>query len=782
MISKTFVVRRVAVLGAGVMGAQIAAHMLNAGLETYLFDLSSEGPHRNALADKAIFALTKQMPAPLATADSAQLLKARNYDDHLAELAECDLIIEAIAERLDWKEALYQRITPFIAPHTVLVSNTSGLSIKQLAAALPNTLQQRFCGVHFFNPPRFMHLVELIASDKTDANLLDSLETWLTSRLGKGVVRAYDTPNFIANRIGVFSLLVTLHYAEQYQLSPDEVDALTGTALGRPKSATYRTIDVVGIDTLQHVVSTMREQLPDDPWHAFFQLPEWLLQRIELGHLGQKSECGIYRKQDHSIEVYDTKTQTYRSVRDEIHPEIKAILTIKNPPEQLQALLGSNLPQAQMLLACYVELFHYCAVHAHAIADNVRDVDDAMRWGFGWKHGPFATWQTFGLADIRALIARRMTKQSSLTQAALPIWLDEVSAFYREENGFSPCAGTYQAKRQLPVYARQARINASNPVLFENEAISVVVVDDDIAAVSFKSKANTIGQAVLDGLERALDVAEQQCSGFIVYQHDAAQFSLGADLREVSAMIVAERTDALDGLLQAFQRVALRLKYSNLPVIAALRGRALGGGCELMMQCDAVVAAFESYPGLVEAGVGLIPAGGGCKEFALRAATGVTDNTRMQLLSHYFEQIAKATVATSAPDALQRGFLRAGDHWVMHADEVLTAAIAGIKNLQALNYVPPLPTLFSVMGRSGHALLQAGLVNWLEGGFISAHDYFLSNELARVLCGGDVEQGQRVDEAWILRLEREAFIKLAMTQLSQARIRHVLETGKPLRN
>ena len=436
----------------------------------------------------------------------------------------------------------------------------------------------------------------------------------------------------------------------------------------------------------------------------------------------------------------------------------------------MQALRDSELIQAQFLSACYRELFHYCAVHAHEIADNVRDMDDAMRWGFGWQQGPFATWQAFGLAEVSAYIQHSIQQQQSLTAAPLPDWVRDSSVFYSE-----------QQPRTLPVYRRQIQISGHR-VLFENQAVQLLALEEQITLLSFKTKANTIGQAVLDGMEEAIFRAEQNRQGLIIYQHDATQFSLGADLREVSALLANNQLQAMDELLQAFQRVARRLKYSTIPVIAALRGRALGGGCELLLQCDGIVAAFESYPGLVETGVGLIPAGGGCKEFAQRAANAGDEASNMRLIRQYFEQIAKATVASCAPDALKRGFLRAGDHWVMHTEEVLSAAIARIKYLQALNYTPPLEAPFAVMGRAGHALLQAGLVNWRAGGFISEHDYVIANALARVLCGGEVNQGQLVDEAWILRLEREAFIQLAMTPLSQARIAHVLASGKPLRN
>ncbi|OCH98685.1 3-hydroxyacyl-CoA dehydrogenase [Legionella jamestowniensis] len=784
-----FFIKKVAVLGAGVMGAQIAAHCVNAGIETLLFDLAAKEGSSNALVDKAIAHLGKLKPSPVATPQTAAFLQARNYQDNLNDLNSCDLIIEAIAERLDWKEELYRNIAPHVSKHTILVSNTSGLSINTLCDVLPQALREQFCGVHFFNPPRYMHLAELIPANTTDPKLLDQLEAWLTSRLGKGVVRAKDTPNFIANRIGVFSLLATLHHAEAMNLGLDEVDALTGTLLGRPKSATFRTMDVVGLDTMAHVVNTMKEQLSDDPWHAHFKLPEWLTGLIKQGHLGQKAGQGIYRKNGKIIEVYDLSSQSYRPAKGEVSEELKAIMKTPDAAQRMQHLMSSSNKQAQFLMACYRDLFHYCAYHLEEIANSVRDVDLAIRWGFGWQQGPFETWQAAGLTAMLELIEKAKTANETLSQARLPDWLKKVNEFYQEEGAYSPQQGNYVSRSQLPVYQRQffpdrvlKEKNFYAPTIFENDGVRLWLLKDEVAVLTFKSKANTIGQAVLDGIEQALDKAEKEYQGLIIYQSDASNFSSGADLRGVASLIQSNKMDALEAMITQFQHVAMRLKYSPIPTVAALRGRALGGGCELMMHCSAVVAAFESYPGLVEAGVGLIPAGGGCKEMAMRAACKAGDADLLLFLQSYFQQIATAFVAGSAPEARQKGYLRHKDHWVMHPNEVLYAALAQVKLMQAMNYQPPLKMRFKVAGREGHARLQAGLVNWLEGGFISQHDYFLANELANVLCGGEVNEGEMVDEAWLLHLEKKAFMTLAGTPLSQARISHLLETGKPLRN
>ncbi|GGI76792.1 3-hydroxyacyl-CoA dehydrogenase/enoyl-CoA hydratase family protein [Legionella impletisoli] len=787
-MQQPFYIKRIAVLGAGVMGAQIAAHCVNAGIETLLYDLADENNHY-AVVDKALKHLSQLKPSPLGTKYTASLIQAKNYQDDMEDLSQCDLIIEAIAEKIEWKADLYQRISPYLNERAVLVTNTSGLSINTLANALPEVLRDRFCGVHFFNPPRYMHLAELIPAESTSDKLLNQLESWLTSYLGKGVVRAKDTPNFIANRIGVFSLISTIYNAQKMQIGFDDVDALTGPLIGRPKSATFRTMDVVGLDTMAHVVHTMHQQLKDDPWHEYFTLPEWLMRLINEGKLGQKSGEGIYRKNGKTIEVYDVGQADYRPAKGNVSEEIEKIFKEKDPGVRFKRLFHSSDPQAQFLSACFRDLFHYSAYHLEDIADTVRDVDLAMRWGFGWQQGPFEIWQLAGVAELKEMIKVAIEDAQTMSDVDLPDWLNDRNDFYTEKGAYSPAKSSYEGRSDLAVYQRQFfpdRVLAEKmyptEVVYENEGVKLWHLKDEVAILSFKTKANTIGRAVLDGFNHALDVTEKQFQGLIICQSDENNFSSGADLRGVASLVQSGDMDALKQMITDFQALAMRIKYSPIPVIAALRGRALGGGCELMMHCARVVAGYEVYPGLVEAGVGLIPAGGGCKEMALKAAEEARHGELMNYIKPYFEQIAMAIVSSSAADAKERHYLRAKDSWVMHHNEVLYAALEKIKQLQAENYVPPIPSRFQVAGRVGHAMLQVGLVNWKEGGFISDHDYFLANQLASVLCGGDVNAGELVDEQWILKLEREAFMTLAATKETQARINHLLETGKPLRN
>ena len=787
-MTEELIIKKIAVLGAGVMGAQIAAHCVNAGIKTYLYDLASDETNSNAIVDHAIKNLSKMKPAPLGCSDIIQFIEGKNYQDDLADLSSCDLIIEAIAEKIEWKKDLYYRISPHLSDKAVLVTNTSGLSINTLANALPDDLRDRFCGVHFFNPPRYMHLAELIPSNESPKHLIDGLECWLTRFLGKGVVRAKDTPNFIANRIGVFSLLATIHNASKFGLGFDTVDAITGSLIGRPKSATFRTMDIVGLDTMAHVVSTMKSELENDPWHSWYQLPAWLNSMIDSGHLGQKSHQGIYRKKNNVIEVYDLELNSYRPSDPQVSESLKQILSEKNMQKKMSELFSSTDKQAQFLASCYNDLFHYCAYHLGDIAQTARDVDLAMRWGFGWEQGPFEIWQLSDFMFIKNKILESIEHSNNMSEIKLPGWLSEIGCFYQDNAAYSPEQNDYISRNNLAVYNRQffpdAVINekvAQKEVIYENDGVKLWLFESDIAVLSFKTKANIINQDVIDGFNESLNRIEKSYQGLIVYQNDEANFSSGADLQSVSSMIAKGRFDELEQMISNFQTLMMRIKYNSLPIVAALRGRALGGGCELLMHCAGISSCFESYPGLVELGVGLLPAGGGIKEMALRAFERNPHNL-MGTIEQQFKIIATAQVSMSALDAKDKLFLNGSDSVVMHKNEVLYTAAATIKHLRAINYLPPMPKHFKVAGQTGQAMLQVGLVNWLKGGFITQHDYDLALKVAHVICGGDLEEGQEVDENWLLKLERKAFIDLAKTKKTQERIEHLLKTGKPLRN
>ena len=838
-------IRKAAVLGAGVMGAQIAAHLVNANVETLLFELpagaAKEGDH-NGNVNKALESLKKLDPSPLASPAKLTCIQPANYTQHLELLRGCDLVIEAIAERMDWKSDLYKKVAPYLNEHAIFASNTSGLSINRLAQAFPEILRHCFCGIHFFNPPRYMHLVELIPCEETEAPLLDELETFLVSTLGKGVVRAKDTPNFIANRIGVFSMLATKHHAQAYNLGFDTVDALTGRYLGRPKSATFRTLDVVGLDVFAHVVNTMRENLTDDPWHKHFELPGWLNQLVDQGALGQKTKHGIYQKIGKEIHVLDLHTEAYRLSDTSIDDGVKDILRERDWAKKLAGLHNSTHPQAQFLWAVFRDVFHYCALQLAHIADNARDLDFAVRWGFGWDTGPFEIWQAAGWQQVAGWISADIAAGKAMASTPLPAWASDPSrtGVHTAQGSYSPLpsgeglgelasstAGYYQPRSTLPVYRRQlfpdrllGETAHYGETVFETDEVRLWHTGDDIAILSFKTKMHTISNEVLDGILRAVDEAEKHWSALILWQIEAP-FSAGANLLQVMQGVqesagaepvglfdkfrgaaqrikytvaggggLGEIVNAATGnvprvedVVAKFQQASLRLKYAQVPTIAAVYGLALGGGCEFSMHCTRIVAALESYIGLVEVGVGLLPAGGGCKEMAQRAAAEARGGDIFPHIKRYFQNIAMGEVAKSAELARDMGYLRQSDRIVLNPHELLHVAKQEALALTATAYRPPLhQRQIAVAGRTGIATLKAAMVNMLEGGFISEHDYNIGCRIAETLCGGDVEAGSLVDEQWLLDLERHHFMQLLATDKTKARIEYMLKNGKPLRN
>lgn len=788
-------IRKVAVLGAGVMGAQIAAHCANADVPVVLFDLPAKDGKPNAIVDKALAALKKLDPAPLGSKDRLAYIQAANYGADLEQLRDCDLIIEAIAEKMEWKLDLYQKVAPFIREDAIFASNTSGLSINALSEGMPAGLRGRFCGIHFFNPPRYMALVELIATATSEPAMLDDLETWLTTRLGKSIVRAKDTPNFVANRVGVFSILAVMHHTQQMGLGFDEVDALTGPNIGRPKSATYRTADVVGLDTLAHVIGTMDATLPNDPWHGLFKAPVWLSALIEKGALGQKTRAGIFRKQGKQIMVLDLAQQDYRPSAGEVAPEVAAILKNRNPAEKFAQLRASSHPQAQFLWAIFRDVFHYCAYHLADIADNARDLDFAMRWGFGWSMGPFETWQAAGWADIAAAIQADIDAGKGMVDAPLPAWVFERQGVHEAAGSFSAEAGALKARSSLKVYDRQLypeQVLGEAPkdrgeTLWENDGVRLWVrADQDarIGILSFKSKMHAIGEEVLDGVIEAVARAERELDGVVLWHE--APFAVGANLQQVAQAIGAGQFELLEKTVAKFQQASMTLKHAQVPVVAAVQGMALGGGCEFVMHSAHRVMALESYVGLVEAGVGLIPAGGGCKEFALQAHTlaqRAAGGDVFLYIQNAFQTIAMATVAKSAQEAVGLGFARASDDILFNPSELLYAGIRRARAMAEAGYRPPMMNpAIKVAGRNGIATCEMMLMNMAQGGFISPHDYTVAKAAATALCGGEVETNAKVSEQWILDVERAQFVALLKNEKTQQRIVHMLETGKPLRN
>jgi 3-hydroxyacyl-CoA dehydrogenase len=801
-----FNVKKVAVLGAGVMGAQIAAHLVNVNVPVILFDLAAK-PKDGAAAPlssvvtKAVEGLKKLKPSPLGVPEDAALIVQANYDEHMERLRECDLVIEAIAERMDWKLDLYKKIAPFVAPHAIVASNTSGLSITKLSEALPDEIKPRFCGIHFFNPPRYMYLVELISTPTTEPHILDDLETFVTSGLGKGVVRAKDSPNFIANRVGIAGMLATMREAEKFGLTYDVVDDLTGKKMGRASSGTFRTADVVGLDTMAHVIKTLQDNLNErtDPFYSSFATPEVLKALLELGNLGQKTQAGFYRKSGRDILRFDLESKQYMP-GGEKGDEVYARMLKKPPAERLKLLRNSEGAQGQFLWAILRDSFHYAAVHLAAIAQTARDVDFAMRWGFGMKQGPFELWQQAGWLQVAQWIDEDIEAGKALSTAPLPDWVfkgpvAQAGGVHTTQGSWNPTTGKFEPRRLLPVHARQlfpetvvgsdaARFETAGKTLHEDDAIRLWTLDGEVLIASIKTRMHAISPDVAEGLQAAVDLAEKDYQGLVIWSGDDP-FSVGADLQAMLPAFIAVGVSAIDEAEQHLQQTMLRLRYANVPVVSAIRGMALGGGCEIAVHSARRVAAMESYIGLVEVGVGLVPGAGGLTYIARRAAEMQASSAHKDLLpflTEGFTAAAMAKVGTSAIESRKLGYLLDSDVVVANKDELLYVAINQAKAMFDSGYRPPHKRQFAVAGRSGRATIQGQLVNMRDGGFISSHDFHIASLIAHVVTGGDVDTGTLVTEEYLMTLERQAFCALLTEPKTQERIMGMLSTGKPVRN
>ena len=798
-----FSVKKVAVLGAGVMGAQIAAHLANLRVPVLLFDLpAAEGP-KSGIAIKAIEGLKKLKPAPLGVPEDAALIEPANYEEHLALLKGCDLVIEAIAERMDWKTALYEKIAPFVSPHAIVASNTSGLSITEMSQALPEALKPRFCGIHFFNPPRYMALVELINTPSTGADVLDTLEAFVTSTLGKGVIRAFDTPNFVANRVGVAGMLATMHEAEHFGLSYDVVDDLTGKKLGRASSGTFRTADVVGLDTMAHVIRTLQDNPGDgknaDPFAALYATPPVLARLLEAKNLGQKTGAGFYKKQGRDILRLDPQTMDYVPGGAKANDVVGRMLK-KPAGERLKLLREAEGAEPRFLWAILRDQLHYAAVHLQSIAETARDIDLAMRWGFGSKPGPFELWQEAGWLQVAQWIQEDIDAGKALCSAPLPAWVfkgpvAEAGGVHTPQGSWSPAAQAFIPRRKLPVYARQhfpedvqgaqaALPATAGRTLHEDAAIRLWTLDEEVLIASIKTKMRAISPEVAAGLARGVDLAEQSFQGMVIWS-EGEMFSAGADLQAMLPAFMMLGVAAVEEAEADLQKVMLKMRYASVPVVSAIRGLALGGGCEMAVYSARRVAAVESYIGLVEVGVGLVPGAGGLTYIARRAAENAQSSTGkdlMPFLSEGFAAAAMAKVGTSAHESRKLGYLLEGDVIVAHKDELLFVAISQAKAMYTAGYRAPARRLFAVAGRDGIATIRGQLVNMQGGGFISAHDFHIASLIAGVVCGGDVDAGSLVSEEYLMTLERKAFCALIEHPKSQERIMGMMNTGKPLRN
>jgi len=792
-----FPVRKVAVLGAGVMGAQIAAHLVNCKVPVVLFDLpAKEGP-KNGVVTKAIDGLKKLKPAPLGIPEDAALIQAANYEEHLHLLGDCDLVIEAIAERMDWKQALYEKIAAHVAPHAIMASNTSGLSITKLSEVLPESIKPRFCGIHFFNPPRYMYLVELINTPTTQPEILDQLEAFVTTGLGKGVVRAKDTPNFIANRVGIAGMLATMIEADKYGLSYDLVDDLTGKKLGRASSGTFRTADVVGLDTMFHVIKTLQDNLAGDPFFGSYGTPPVLAALMAQGALGQKTGAGFYKKVGKDILRFDPAKSDYVAGGGKAD-DIVARMLKKPAPERLKLLRESTNPQAQFLWAILRDSFHYAAIHLDDVADSAREIDFAMRWGFGANQGPFELWQQAGWKQVAEWVKADIEAGKALCNAPLPAWVfDGREGVHAPEGSWSAAQGKYIPRSTLPVYQRQhfaesmfgsgaADPKTAGTTVFENDEVRAWTLEgDDVLILSLKSKLHLIGAPMIEGLLKGIDLAEAQYKGLVIWSPDEP-FSAGANLEAMLPQFMKGGAAAIAPEIKKLQDALLRLRYAAVPTVAAVRGMALGGGCEIAIAAAKRVVGMESYIGLVEVGVGLLPGGGGLTYIARRAAemaNAANANADIfKFVSDGFTNAAMAKVGTSAIESRKLGYLLWSDVIVPNKDELLFVAITQAKAMFDSGYRAPALAVFPVAGRNAIATIKAQLANMRDGGFISAHDFHISALIADVVCGGDVDAGSMVNEEYLMSLERKHFCSLLDHPKTQERIMGMLQTGKPVRN
>ncbi|GEP94327.1 3-hydroxyacyl-CoA dehydrogenase/enoyl-CoA hydratase family protein [Chitinophaga cymbidii] len=796
-------INKVAVLGSGVMGSRIACLFAGAGVKVLLLDIVPKEPNdaekakglttehpavRNRIVNEALQAAVKSNPSPLYTKASARLISTGNFTDDMKSIADCDWVIEVVVENLDIKKKIFEQVEQFRKPGTLITSNTSGIPIHLMAEGRSDDFKKHFCGTHFFNPPRYLRLLEIIPTPHTDAAVVDFLMHYGDLYLGKTTVLCKDTPAFIANRVGVFSIMAIFHIMQEMELGIDEVDALTGPVIGRPKSATFRTADVVGIDTLVKVAKGVADNAPNDEAKAIMGIPPFLQKVVENNWLGDKTGQGFYKKTkgaggSKEILTLDLKTMEYGPKQKAKFASIEAAKPIEDLKQRIKALAQSTDKAGQFYQRFHAHLFSYISHRIPEIADDLYKVDDAMKAGFGWEIGAFETWDLLGVENGLKLI-----KDNKLTAAA---WVEDmlaagVKSFYKIENNKKHYYDL-ASKAYKPVPGEDNFIileNRSGNIVWKNSACNLYDLGDGILNLEWKTKMNTIGGEVLEGVHKSVDRAEKDFRGLVI-GNDGANFSAGANVGMIFMLAAEQEFDELDMAVRLFQKSTMRLRYSSVPVVVAPHGLTLGGGCEMSLHADAVQAAAETYIGLVELGVGLIPGGGGTKEMTLRASDayreGLVENV---ILQDYYLTIAQAKVATSGFEAYEMGILREGTDGVsMNPSRVIADAKEKALELAEAGYTRPIErTDIRVLGRSALGAMLAGINGMKFGNYISEYDAKLAAKLAYVMCGGDLSEQTLVSEQYLLDLEREAFLSLCGERPTLERLQHMLKTGKPLRN
>ncbi len=789
------IIKKVAVLGSGVMGSRIACHFAGVGLQVLLLDIPAkqEGDKktdRNKIVNDALAAAVKSNPSPIYSKDVLKRITTGNFEDNMKDIANCDWTIEVVVERLDIKQKIFEQVEQFRKPGTLITSNTSGIPIHMMTEGRSEDFKKHFCGTHFFNPPRYLRLLEIIPTPHTSPDVVDFLMHYGDLILGKTTVLAKDTPAFIANRIGVFGLMSIFNLVEKLNLSIDEVEALTGTIIGRPKSATFRTADVVGIDTLVNVAKGVYDNCPHDEARSQFEIPGWLQQMVSNKWLGDKTGQGFFKKTksasgEKEILVLDLQTMEYKPRVKPKFATLEAAKLIEDLNQRLKAMVAGKDKAAEFYRHFHYGLFSYISHRIPEISDEVYRVDDAMKAGFGWEIGAFETWDVLGVEKTIAAMKEAGYKVAS--------WVDEmlnkgIRSFYKIENGirfsYSPVSGSMIPPSGVEGAAFIVMSNLQEKIAWKNNSCRIYDLGDDVLGLQWTTKMGSIGGDVLAGIMKGIEMAEKNHKGLVI-ANEGGNFSAGANVGMIFMLAIEQEYDELDMAIRMFQNTMMRVRYSSIPVVVAPHGLALGGACEISLHADKCCPAAETYTGLVELGVGLIPGGGGTKEFVLRASDEMhTDEPETITLKNRFLTIATAKVGTSAQEGFDIGVYRKGlDEVVMNQDRRVAEAKKSVLEIYESGYVTPVQRKdIRVLGRTGLGTLYAGINGMLKAGYATEHDSLVAKKLAYVMCGGDLSEQSFVSEQYLLDLEREAFLSLCGEKKSLERIQSVLKSGKPVRN
>ena len=793
-------INKAAVLGSGVMGSRIACHLANVGIEVLLLDIpkaeseEQEGTKpgkggRNSIVNGALQFAIKSNPSPVYSKSFVSRISTGNFEDDFEKIADCDWVIEAVIERLDIKQEIFTKVEQYRKEGSLVTSNTSGIPIAMMLDGRSDDFQKHFCGAHFFNPPRYLPLLELIPTPKTDSSVIEFLEEYGGKYLGKTTVLCKDTPAFIANRIGVYSIMSLFHLVKELNMSVDSVDKLTGSILGRPKSATFRTCDVVGLDTLVHVANGIKGNCPEDEAIASFDIPEYVQKMVDNEWLGSKSKQGFYKKvKDENgksaILELDLESLEYREKEKVKFATISAARAVDDTRERLKVLLAGQDVAGDFYRKSFYGLFSYVAHRIPEITDDLYKIDDALRAGFGWELGPFQSWDALGIQATVSAMKEAGNK--------VPAWIDEMlssgaNTFYRIENGQEEYYDI-ESKGYKAIPGRESILSLNtirhSKTVWKNSDATITDLGDGVLNLEWKTKMNTIGAEVIEGINTAIAMAEESYEGLVI-SNDGEHFSAGANVGLIFMMAAEQNYDELEFAIRTFQNTMMRVRYSTIPVVSAPHGMCLGGGCELSLHADKVIAHAETYMGLVEFGVGLIPGGGGTKEFAVRLSNELKDgDIRLNRLRQRFLTIGQAQVSTSGEEAFELGYMRRGvDEVVVSRAHQLSYAKKSVLQMAEKGYTMPIKRKdVTVLGNEGMGVVYAGANSMLAGNYISEHDQLISEKLGRVLCGGELTGTNQVTEQYLLDLERRAFLELCQSRKTLERLQSMVQKGKILRN